>query len=136
MLPMHSKVDENTQQKHQQAFSVLTDCECTHRNQVTIYSHLDMQYVYLFWARSFPNCNNLATLPLLIPIGAFYTLLSDEQISKNRNQGLEWISNFWETDKLILVRMSEIIKQSLIADIWNSVEQVKQKRLHKTAKTD
>lgn len=89
-----------------------------------------MESVYLFWARSFPNYQNLATVPSLLPIWAFYKLMANEQIGQCRYRELAWIPNFWETDKLILVRVSERIKQSLITDTLNSVEQVKHKGFH------
>ena len=130
-LPKHPKVDENTHRKHQQPFSVLTVCKCFCREERDNKS-TRMERVYLFWARSFPNYQNLATLPSLLSIWAFYTLMADEQIGQNRLRELAWIPNFWETDKSV----SERIKQSLITDILNSVEQVKHNRFHKTATTD
>lgn len=104
-LPKRPKVDENTHRKHQQPFSVLTDCKCLYREESDDKS-TRMECVYLFWARSFPNYQNLATVPSLLPIWAFYTLTADEQIGQNRLRELSWIPNFWETDKLILVRTS------------------------------
>ena len=66
-LPKHPEVDENTHRKRQQPFSVLTVCKRAYREESDD-KFTRMQSVYLFWARSFPNYQNLATVPSLLPI--------------------------------------------------------------------